>query len=88
MKIDSWTCLHPEKEDKDDQTNDRYFDLKNAKDQCSRNRRCVGIVDTVYSGYFKLCMHAIYVSTASDKYEKLVNYLYKKSPMQGKLKYF
>ena len=57
-------------------------------DECSKNKRCVGIefaqlVENV-GRLFRLCLDSIYKSTAWDKYEKLTNKVLKKANNYGK----
>ena len=60
---------------------DLTFDIGRAFDECSENRRCVGIEHIRTSGpkkSFVACLDSIYTSTASDKYNGLTNQLLKK----------
>ena len=60
----------------------------NAMDECSKNKRCVGIEFAVLvenvRRLFKLCLDSIYKSTAWDKYEKLTNKYFKTANNYGK----
>ena len=58
-------------------------------DECSKNKRCVGIefaqlVENV-GRLFRLCLDSIYKSTAWDKYEKFPHHqVFKKANNYGK----
>ena len=84
MEVEGGRCLRREQ---DRIGNDRKFTKQNAKEECSKNKRCVGIefagVDDNYER-FKLCLDSIYKSTAWDKYEKLTNLVFKKAHNYGK----
>ena len=62
--------------------------VKSAKDECSKNKRCVGIESFFdyydEETYFKLCLDSIYRSTAWDKYEESKNQILKKAESQCK----
>ena len=62
--------------------------VKSAKDECSKNKRCVGIESYFdyydEETYFKLCLDSIYRSTAWDKYNKLAQRVFKKAENYGK----
>ena len=57
-------------------------------DECSKNKRCVGIEFAEFNDdtgrLFIPCLDSIYKSTAWDKYEKLTNKYYKKQNNYGK----
>ena len=57
------------------------------KDECSKNKRCVGIEPLADKGqtFFKLCLDSIYRSTAWDEYERSNNQVLKKVESQSKL---
>ena len=40
-----------------------------AKDECSKNRRCVAIEQDDVTGLFRVCLDAIYSSTGVEKYQ-------------------
>ena len=71
---------------------DRLLTRLNAMDECSKNKRCVGIelveeqeIVLEYAGrLFKPCIDSTYKSTARDKYEKLTNKIFKKASNYGK----
>ena len=67
---------------------DREFDVKHAKDECSKNQRCVGIEgrqsNSQLDSFFNLCLDSIYISTAFDKYTNTHTYVYKKLENHGK----
>ena len=83
MKVEGSRCLRVE------QTSD-YGERKvvsgNAKSECSKNRRCVGIEIVPHDGIFlfRLCLDSIYRSTALDKYEESKNRVLKKAESQCK----
>ena len=59
-----------------------------AKDECSKNRRCVGIEHVkdqhrFGTKTFILCLDATYTSTAWDKYENSTNILFRKTGSHG-----
>ena len=65
---------------------DRRFDMNHAKEECSKNKRCVGIESLRVQSklFFNLCLDSIYKSLAWDRYENITNYLYKKVDTYGK----
>ena len=64
---------------------DRVMTRLNAMDECSKNKRCVGIENAVDEPTkFMPCLDSIYKSTAWDKYEKLTNLVFKKAHNYGK----
>ena len=73
MEVEGGRCLRREQ---DPIGNDRKFAKQNAKEECSKNKRCVGIEtigekdkDDPYGGnIYKLCLDSIYRSTDWDKY--------------------
>ena len=64
---------------------DRVMTRLNAMDECSKNKRCVGIENV--EGYFIPCLDSIYRSTAWDKYKKPSNQVFKKAESYGKRKF-
>ena len=60
---------------------DRDLDIIHAKEECSKNQRCVGIERR--PEFFNLCLDSIYTSTAFDKYKTIENYVYKKMQNYG-----
>ena len=63
---------------------DRELDIIHAKEECSKNPRCIGIESQNNYEFFKLCLGSIYKSTAFDKYKSIENYVYKKMQSHGK----
>ena len=61
---------------------------QDAKDECSKYKRCVGIefneTDKNGARKFKLCLDSIYSITAWYNYERNVNQLLKKKDSYGK----
>ena len=74
-------CLRREQSDRT-LSGDRELTRPNAMDECSNNKRCVGIEQQIVG--YKLCLDSIYKSTAWDKYEKLTNLVFKKAHNYGK----
>ena len=70
--------------DQFEKLHDRKLLLKKAKDECSKDKRCVGIEAKDSRRWFTLCLYAIYVSTGVDKYEDFGNILYTKKERRGK----
>ena len=60
------------------------YDINKAKIRCSGDIRCVGI-ELYDERYFRLCLDAMYMSTAWDKYQNLTNPLLRKTTDYGKL---
>ena len=86
--MDASRCLRTEKHTSHfGQIVERKLVMKNAKEECSRNRTCVGIEANVGDTYYKLCLYAIYTSTAYDKYGDVRTILYKKVERQGEYNY-
>ena len=85
MKLDGNSCLRREQtyEARYDEYENRMLDMSHAKDECSKNQRCVGIESTYRPDQFALCLDALYKSTALDKYENMNNHLYKKLENHG-----
>ena len=63
---------------------DRELDIIHAKEECSKNPRCIGIKSQINYEFFNLCLDSIYKSTAFDKYTRIENYVYKKMQNYGK----
>ena len=63
---------------------DRRFNINHAKEECSKNQRCVGIETYKDTSKFALCLDSIYTSTGWEKYQNVTRYLYKKSKTYGK----
>ena len=69
---------------------DKILTLAKAKSECSENKRCVGIeyMGDKYNdddtAHFRICLDAIYSSTAWDKYEDFTGKLLKKDENYGK----
>ena len=74
-------CLRKEQSDRT-VSGDRELTRPNAMDECSKNKRCVGIEQQIVG--YKLCLDSIYKSTAWDKYEKSTKFSLKKSNNYGK----
>lgn len=95
MKVNSSRCLRtdPDPEHILDWMgeSDRILEINQAKEECSKNWRCVGIepyyLKELPFPRFKLCLDSIYTSTTWDKYKNLKNHVLKKSEMHGKYKY-
>ena len=69
---------------------ERRFVIDQAMDECSKNKRCLGI-EKVEGRFFRkgitlfrACLDSIYASTAWDKYENRTNQLFKKISSHGK----
>ena len=62
---------------------DRKFIKQNAKDECSKNRRCIGIVLDA-SNNNVLCLDSVHRNTAWDEYGKLVKQVFRKAKTYGK----
>ena len=69
---------------------DRRFDMNHAKEECSKNERCVGIESLRVQSklFFNLCLDSIYKSLAWDRYENITNHLYKKVDTYGRYTQF
>ena len=88
MEAEGSRCLRREQ---DTIGNGRKFTKQNAKEDCSQNKRCVGIEtigekdkDDPYGGdVFKLCLDSIYQSTARDKYNNLDSRVLQKEASYG-----
>ena len=69
---------------------ERRFAIDQAMDECSKNKRCLGIekVEDQFFSFgitlFRVCMDSIYTSIAWDKYENRTNQLFKKISSYGK----
>ena len=63
---------------------ERPFDISNAKEECSKNPRCVGIEYVGDKQSYFMCLDSIYTSTAFDKYNDPYRYLYRKLENHGK----
>ena len=66
---------------------DQFFSLDVAKEECSKSRRCLGIEPPLQSydtrKTFAMCLDAIYISHASNKYGNLRTMVYKKIERHG-----
>ena len=75
-------CLRREQSDRT-LSGDRELTRPNAMDECSNNKRCVGIEQQIVG--YKLCLDSIYKSTAWNKYEKFPRHqVFKKANNYGK----
>lgn len=85
MEVERSHCLR----NKNSYGEDQMFTIAKAKAECSKTKRCVGIeyVGDKYNdedeNHFKVCMDAIYSSTAWVKYENLTSKLLKKDESYG-----
>ena len=86
MNEERCRCLRREKtyQGQDDLEFDNIY---LAKEECSKNWRCIGIEypGTKYGAgsRFKLCLDAIYASTASDKYGRITHSVLRKAAGWG-----
>ena len=87
MEVKGSRCLRREQY-KYAHDGERILTSQNAKDECSKNKRCVGIeplgIIEPLNQRFKICLDSIYRSTAWDKYEKSNNQVLKKEESQSK----
>ena len=84
VEVENSRCLRTEQ----DSNGVRKLISRNAKDECSKNMRCVGIEPFDGQQYrgrilFKLCLDAIYTTTPQDRYRKLTNKVFKKKENYG-----
>ena len=79
IELKGSACLRRERVNSDKL--DRYLIIEHAKDECSKNQRCIGLESVKgleMFGYFTPCLDAIYTSTAWDKYENKTQLVYMK----------
>ena len=73
---------------------DRLMAINYAKDECSKNSRCVGIEYDIQNMNHMICLDFIYTRMDFDKYARMMNdayvknHLYKKLEYYGKYKYY
>ena len=88
MEVDGSHCLRTQQLNE----GDHLMAINYAKDECSKNDRCVGIeyvrsepVNTVgIVKKYKLCLDSIYKSTDGPKYKGAANKLLKRVETSGK----
>ena len=81
MEHEGSRCLRREQNNE----GDRNFDMLHAKEECSKNERCVGIESSIDASgrCFKLCLDSIYRITPLDKYQHMNDRVFKKSESRG-----
>ena len=85
VEIEASHCLRFEREDYGEII---HLDKRNAKDECSKERRCVGVesIDDGWDSYFTFCLDSIYRTIGWAEYENLTNEFFKKEENYGKCK--
>ena len=88
MEVDESHCLRTQHLN----GHDHLMEINYAKDECSKNNRCVGIeyvrsdnVNTIgIVKKYKVCLDSIYKSTDGPKYKGAANELLKRVETHGK----
>ena len=95
MEVDDSDCLRTQELE----GRERLMTFDNAKDECSKNSRCIGIhyekshyecvmvnwqCSNIEAQFFKICLDAIYTSYYGKKDEDVAHKLVKKVASDGK----
>ena len=75
MEIDGSTCF--------DLDYSHAFDIEHGMEQCSKNRKCIGLEYDKDMNRFHICLDTIYKSNGLDKYDNMASKIVKKAAGYG-----